>query len=77
MHAAPQGRHGFQNFELYPSFGAENLDLAQLKELRRDRATAAAMSMRLLESFGIAASSDKYPGQLSGGHQQRVAIARA
>ncbi|MGV8858316.1 ABC transporter ATP-binding protein [Rhodoglobus sp.] len=31
----------------------------------------------ILESFGLGAALDKYPGQLSGGMQQRVAIARA
>lgn len=31
----------------------------------------------VLESFGLGAALDKYPGQLSGGMQQRVAIARA
>lgn len=33
--------------------------------------------MRLLDRVGMAPHCDKYPGQLSGGHQQRVAIGRA
>ncbi|MBC8055792.1 MAG: amino acid ABC transporter ATP-binding protein [Rhizobiales bacterium] len=36
-----------------------------------------AASMRLLDRVGMASHCDKYPGQLSGGHQQRVAIGRA
>jgi glutamate/aspartate transport system ATP-binding protein len=68
----------FQNFELYPHLSVrQNLDLAQSKVLGRDRAAAAATSMRLLDRVGMAAHCDRYPGQLSGGQQQRVAIGRA
>jgi len=68
----------FQHFELFPHLSVmQNLTLAQTKVLGRKPAQATARSARLLERVGLAAYSDKYPGQLSGGQQQRVAIARA
>ncbi len=68
----------FQHFELFPHMTvAANLELAQVKVLRRSRAQAAVKSRELLERVGLAEHAGKYPGQLSGGQQQRVAIARA
>jgi ABC-type polar amino acid transport system ATPase subunit len=68
----------FQNFELFPHMTvAENIALAQLKVLSRDRAAAEAKAHELLERMGLAQQAAKYPSQLSGGQQQRVAIARA
>jgi glutamate/aspartate transport system ATP-binding protein len=68
----------FQNFELFPHHTVlENVDLAQVKVLRRDRAAATARSMALLERVGLADRARRYPAELSGGQQQRVAIARA
>lgn len=67
----------FQFYNLLPTLSArENIELV-LEPLglssrqRRDRAS------ELLSRVGLAAASDQYPGQLSGGEQQRVAIARA
>ncbi|SIT47017.1 glutamate/aspartate transport protein (ABC superfamily, atp_bind) [Paraburkholderia ribeironis] len=68
----------FQHFELFPHLSiTANLTLAQIKVLGRDRDTATAKGLALLDRVGLRAHADKYPGQLSGGQQQRVAIARA
>jgi glutamate/aspartate transport system ATP-binding protein len=68
----------FQHFELFPHMSVrENLAIAQVKVLGRRREEAVARGMKLLDRVGLAAQTDKYPGQLSGGQQQRVAIARA
>jgi len=68
----------FQHFELFPHMTIrENLAIAQLKVLGRQRPEAEAKGQKLLERVGLVAQADKYPGQLSGGQQQRVAIARA
>ncbi|KGA24730.1 amino acid ABC transporter ATP-binding protein [Pectobacterium brasiliense] len=68
----------FQHFELFPHLSIiENLTLAQVKVLKRNREEAKAKAQKLLERVGLAAHANKYPGQLSGGQQQRVAIARA
>jgi len=68
----------FQNFELFPHMSVmENLTLAQIKVLRREKDEARAKGLALLTRVGLEAHAEKYPGQLSGGQQQRVAIARA
>jgi len=68
----------FQNFELFPHLSVrDNLNLAQIKVLKRSREEADAKGFTYLERVGLAAHLDKYPSQLSGGQQQRVAIARA
>ena len=68
----------FQHFELFPHLTiVENLNLAQIKVLGRDRSTATSKGMALLERVGLKPHAHKYPIQLSGGQQQRVAIARA
>ncbi|MBN3081320.1 MULTISPECIES: amino acid ABC transporter ATP-binding protein [Pectobacterium] len=68
----------FQHFELFPHLSIiENLTLAQVKVLKRNREEAKAKAQKLLERVGLSAHANKYPGQLSGGQQQRVAIARA
>ncbi len=65
----------FQNFQLLAALTAlENVMLPL--ELRGTRG-AAAEARTLLERVGLAARTDHYPQQLSGGEQQRVAIARA
>ena len=67
----------FQNFELFPHITiTDNINLAQLKVLRRDEDEATKRSMELLERVGLVDQKDKFPAQLSGGQQQRVAIAR-
>lgn len=68
----------FQHFELFPHLSIiDNLTLAQVKVLKRNRDESKAKAQKLLERVGLAAHANKYPGQLSGGQQQRVAIARA
>ncbi|MFJ7885721.1 amino acid ABC transporter ATP-binding protein [Pseudomonas sp. NPDC096917] len=68
----------FQHFELFPHLTIiDNLNLAQIKVLGRDRPTATKKGMALLERVGLKSHAHKYPIQLSGGQQQRVAIARA
>ena len=68
----------FQNFELFPHLSVtENLTLAQIKVLGRNKTDAMARGLKMLERVGLLAHKDKFPGQLSGGQQQRVAIARA
>mgnify|MGYP005844181959 CR=1 FL=1 len=68
----------FQNFELFPHMTVlDNLNLAQMKVLGRDKTQASERSAALLKRVGLETQAPKHPGQLSGGQQQRVAIARA
>lgn len=68
----------FQHFELFPHLSIiENLTLAQVKVLNRDKKEAEAKGLKLLERVGLSSHANKFPAQLSGGQQQRVAIARA
>jgi glutamate/aspartate transport system ATP-binding protein len=68
----------FQHFELFPHLSVkDNLTLAQIKVLGRDKNDAIARGLKMLDRVGLSAHKDKFPGQLSGGQQQRVAIARA
>jgi putative ABC transport system ATP-binding protein len=65
----------FQSFHLIPTMTAlENV--AVPLELA-GAADAFARAKAELESVGLGARLDHYPGQLSGGEQQRVALARA
>ena len=68
----------FQHFELFPHMSiTDNLTIAQIKVLGRNRDEATEKGLKLLDRVGLKAHADKFPGQLSGGQQQRVAIARA
>ncbi len=68
----------FQHFELFPHLSVtENLTIAQIKVLNRNKDEALARGLKMLDRVGLMAHKDKFPGQLSGGQQQRVAIARA
>jgi len=68
----------FQHFELFPHLSVtENLTLAQIKVLGRNKDEATKRGLKMLDRVGLSAHKDKFPGQLSGGQQQRVAIARA
>ena len=68
----------FQHFELFPHLSIiENLTLAQVKVLKRNKAPAREKALKLLERVGLSAHANKFPAQLSGGQQQRVSIARA
>jgi putative ABC transport system ATP-binding protein len=67
----------FQEANLLASLtAAENVALAlELDGLRPKPAMAGARG--LLDSLGLVAVGNRFPGQLSGGEQQRVAVARA
>jgi len=68
----------FQSFNLFPHLTAlENVNLAQMRVRKKDKAGATQRSLELLQMVGIADKANNYPAQLSGGQQQRVAIARA
>ncbi len=68
----------FQHFELFPHLSVtDNLTIAQVKVLGRSADESRKRCLRMLESVGLMAHKDNFPGQLSGGQQQRVAIARA
>ena len=68
----------FQHFELFPHLSVtENLTIAQIKVLGRNKEDAKVRGLKMLDRVGLIAQKDKFPGQLSGGQQQRVAIARA
>ncbi|MFL9910950.1 amino acid ABC transporter ATP-binding protein [Paraburkholderia sp. RL17-337-BIB-A] len=68
----------FQSFELYPHKKViDNLTLAPVVALGKDRSDAEHYARELLERVGMAAFAERWPGNLSGGQQQRVAIARA
>lgn len=68
----------FQHFELFPHLSIiDNLTLAQMKVLKRDREQATKRGKELLNRVGLLEHAQKFPSQLSGGQQQRVAIARA
>jgi len=68
----------FQHFELFPHMSiTDNLTIAQVKVLGRNRDEATVKGLALLDRVGLKAHAHKFPGQLSGGQQQRVAIARA
>jgi polar amino acid transport system ATP-binding protein len=68
----------FQSFNLFPHLSvADNIALAQVNVLKRNKTDAHQRALHLLERVGLASKADAYPGQLSGGQQQRVAIARA
>jgi len=68
----------FQHFELFPHLSIiDNLTLAQVKVLKRNKDAARGKGLKLLERVGLSVQANKFPGQLSGGQQQRVAIARA
>ncbi len=68
----------FQHFELFPHMSiTDNLTIAQMKVLGRNKNEATQKGLKLLDRVGLKAHAEKFPGQLSGGQQQRVAIARA
>ncbi|WP_423181245.1 amino acid ABC transporter ATP-binding protein [Arthrobacter sp. NyZ413] len=68
----------FQSFNLFPHLSAvENIVLAQIKALGRDKNEARERAHYLLERVGLDTKADFKPAQCSGGQQQRIAIARA
>ena len=55
----------------------ENITLAPMMVLKKDKQEAIAEAQKLLEELGLNTKGKLYPYQLSGGQKQRVAIARA
>jgi len=68
----------FQDFKLFPNLSVmENITLAPMMVLKKDKQEAIADAQKLLEELGLNTKGKLYPYQLSGGQKQRVAIARA
>ena len=68
----------FQQYNLFPHKTAlENIMLAPMLVLGRDRDTARERARALLAKVRLADKELAYPAELSGGQQQRVAIARS
>lgn len=68
----------FQQFNLFSNLSVkDNLLIAPLKVLKKDKDELLQKAMTLLETFGIADKLDAYHYELSGGQKQRVAIVRS
>ena len=68
----------FQQYNLFPHKTAlENVMMAPIKVLKRDRSEAEQAARDLIRKVRLNGKEDSYPGELSGGQQQRVAIARS
>jgi polar amino acid transport system ATP-binding protein len=68
----------FQQYNLFPHRTAlENIMMAPIHVLKRDRAEVDARARALMRKVHLDGKEDFYPGELSGGQQQRVAIARS
>lgn len=68
----------FQHFNLFPHKTIlENITLAPIKLLKKNKEEANKKAMELLEMVGLAEKANAYPSQLSGGQKQRIAIVRS
>ena len=68
----------FQHFNLFPHKTIlENITLAPIKLLKKDKAEAEKEARVLLKRVGLEEKADSYPSQLSGGQKQRIAIIRS
>ena len=68
----------FQHFNLFPHKTIlENITLAPIKLLKKDKAEAEKEARVLLKRVGLEEKADYYPSQLSGGQKQRIAIVRS
>ncbi len=68
----------FQQYNLFPHRTAlDNIMMAPLHVLKRERGEVEALARALLRKVRLEGKEDFYPGELSGGQQQRVAIARS
>ena len=65
----------FQNYALFPNMTVlQNINAGAKRE--KDSKKRQSMVQSVMDSFGLAELSNRYPHQLSGGQQQRVALAR-
>jgi len=68
----------FQQYNLFPHKTAlENIMMAPLIVLKRERAEVEQRARELIAKVRLEGKEDSFPGELSGGQQQRVAIARS
>jgi polar amino acid transport system ATP-binding protein len=68
----------FQQYNLFPHRTAlDNIMMAPIHVLKRERAEVEASARDLMRKVGLDGKENVYPGELSGGQQQRVAIARS
>lgn len=68
----------FQSYDLFPNKNViDNITLAPVLVLKRDKSQARAEAMELLERVHLADRATAWPHELSGGQRQRVAICRA
>lgn len=68
----------FQDYNLFPNLSVlENITLAPILVLKKEKDAAVKDAQRLLNELGLEKMGSLYPWQLSGGQKQRVAIARA
>ncbi|HSV21815.1 MAG TPA: amino acid ABC transporter ATP-binding protein, partial [Xanthobacteraceae bacterium] len=68
----------FQQYNLFPHRTAlENIMMAPIHVLKRDRAEVDVLARALMRKVRLEGKEGFYPGELSGGQQQRVAIARS
>ncbi len=68
----------FQQYNLFPHKTAlENVMMAPLLVLKRDKAQVEEEARALIKKVRLEGKENSYPGELSGGQQQRTAIARS
>ena len=68
----------FQSFNLFDNLTIEdNLTIAPVKILKKNKQEAIAQAQKYMDTFGIGDKMHHYPHQLSGGQKQRVAIVRS
>jgi len=68
----------FQQYNLFPHVTAlQNIMMAPIHVLRRDRQEVEAQALSLVKKVRLEGKEGAYPGELSGGQQQRIAIARS
>ena len=68
----------FQQYNLFPHKTAlENVMMAPVHVLKRDRKEVEAQALALIAKVRLQGKEQAYPGELSGGQQQRIAIARS
>ena len=68
----------FQSYNLFNHLNViENLMIAQIEVLKRNKQEAYDKSMNLLKEFGLESKEKSLPSELSGGEKQRIAFARS